>query len=231
MNRFSSLGNDSNEKEDVKENDKGNAKESGVMDPYPYRDMIRKPTELGVSDAGNLATLGNDIKAIQGYVNVLMSGDSNAQQISPLGTQYFFNTKTQCNDQTGVRQDRYAYVNNIPDHGMIGRGLVSGIVQDIAGIDPTALFNAFSAKQDTCQEITMTTRDNANISRIESRYVNNLDIEKYNPCWFPQRRNPVTQRNCEGMTNRHLPDDPIVKVYVAGIGAIAAFMVYRFMKK
>jgi hypothetical protein len=201
------------------------------MDPYPYSDMVKKPSEIGVSDEGNLSALGNDIRAIQGYVNVLMSGNSGAQRASPLGNQYFFDTKTECKDQTGVRQARYAYINNIPDHGLIGRGLVSGIVQDIAAIDPSSLFNAFSAKEDTCQKITMSTRDNTNKTGMESRYVNNADIAKYNPCWFPDRRNPVNDTRCEGMTNRHLPDDPIVKVYMLGLGAIAAFMVYRFMKK
>lgn len=237
MDQFGSTGNTATENGVTNENAFGRG--SDAMEPYPYSDMIKKPNEIGVSDEGNLRVLSNDIKAIQGYVNVLMSGNSNAQHVSPMGNQYFLDTQTQCKDQTGILQARYAYVNNIPDNSMIGRGMVSGIIQDIAAIDPSSLFNAFSAKEDKCQKITMSTRDNTNTSGTESRYVNNADIAKYNPCWFPERRNPVTQTSCEGMTNRqmldvtnrNLPDDPIVKIYMAGVGAIVAFMVYRFMKK
>jgi len=201
------------------------------MDPYPYKDMIKEPRQIGVSEDGNLGALSNDVKALMSYVNVLSSGETEAQFVSPLGNKFFMDTGVKCNDQNGASQARFAFVNNIPDDGVLGRGLVAGILQDVTSIDPSALFNAFSQKEDTCQQITMDTRDNQNNAKRESRYVNNSDISKYNACWFPDRKNPVTNRTCEGFTNRQVPKDPIVQVYIAGVGVLAAYMAYRFMKK
>lgn len=208
--------------------------EGKPLDTYPYQDMIKTPTEIGVSDKGNLKALGNDVTAIQSYVNVLMSGDSKAQRASPMGNKYFFNTGTECTDLTGATQARYAYVNNIPDGKIIGKGLVPGILEDLSALDPSALFSAFSQDK-TCQEITMSTRDNSNKNGEESRYVLNSDIEKYNPCWFPNKRNPMSGSKCEGLTNRrsscNIPNDPVVKLYMAGIGGLMAYLMYRFIKK
>ena len=202
------------------------------MDPYPYKDMVKTPRQMYVSGDGNLEALKNDIKAITGYVKVMSSGQSDAQMVSPLGNKYFMNTGVECKDVNGAMQPRYAFVNNIPDDDMIlGRGLVSGIVQDIFAINPSAMFRAFSQKEDNCQKITMDTRDNTNTTGQESRYVNNSDIQSYNACWFPNKTNPVTKKTCEGFTNRQIPKDPIVQFYIFGVGCLAGYMAYRFIKK
>jgi hypothetical protein len=202
------------------------------METYPYKDMIKTPQQMGVSDAGNLGALSQDVKAISGYVGVITSGESNAQMAPNLGNKYFFKTGTSCVDMTGVSQARYAFINNIPDNQGFGKGLVPGILQNVTNLDPTALFKAFSSKTDNCQEITMDTQDNQNVGAQESRYVNNSDIKNYNPCWFSNRTNPVNKSTCrEGMSQRTIPKDPVVQVYLAGIGCLAAYAVYRFMKK
>jgi hypothetical protein len=202
------------------------------METYPYKDMIKTPQQMGVSDAGNLGALSADIKAITGYVGVITSGETNAQMAPTLGNKYFFKTGTTCVDMTGVSQARYAFVNNVPDNQGFGKGLVPGMIQNLTSIDPTALFKAFSSKTDNCQEITMDTQDNENNTGQESRYVNRSDIKTYNPCWFSNKTNPVTNTTCkESFSQRQIPKDPVVQVYLAGIGCLAAFMVYRFMKK
>jgi hypothetical protein len=203
------------------------------METYPYKDMILNPEQMGVSSDGNLGALKADVKAIVSYVDVLASGETRAQVISPLGNAYFMDTGVKCKDKNKVDQDRYVFVNNIPDKSFIGRGLISGIFQDIGGMNPAGLFKAFSQKEDPCQKITMNTRDNNNKSGQESRYVNNSDIMGYNPCWFSNGTNPVkkTKARCEGFTNRQIPKDPVVQVYLLGIGCIAAYMAYRFIKK
>ena len=205
------------------------------METYPYQDMLKEPSKLGVSDKGNLTALGNDVKAIQGYVDVLMSGDSKAQKISPLGNKYFFDTGSACTDQTGTSQARFAYINNIPDGRLMGgRGLVPGVLEDLAALNPASIFKAFSSDK-SCQEITMSTRDNSNKAGTESRYVLNSDIEGYNPCWFANKRNPITKSKCEGManraSNRQMPVDPIVQLYVLGVGGLCAYMAYRIIHK
>ena len=133
---------------------------------------------------------------------------------------------------TGGSQPRYAFVNNVPDNQGFGKGLVPGMIQNITSIDPTALFKAFSNKTDNCQEITMDTQDNENNIASESRYVNNSDISTYNPCWFSNKTNPVNKTTCkEGFASRQIPKDPVVQLYLAGIGCLTAYTVYRFMKK
>ena len=202
------------------------------MDTYPYKDMIRTPQEMGVSDAGNLGALGADVKAISAYVGVITSGESNAQIAPNMGNKYFFKTGTSCVDMTGVSQARYAFINNIPDNQGFGKGLVPGMLQTVTSIDPTALFKVFSSKTDNCQKITMDTQDNQTQAAQESRYVNTSDIKGYNACWFSNRTNPVTKATCrQGFSQRQIPKDPVVQVYLAGIGCLAAYAVYRFMKK
>jgi hypothetical protein len=199
------------------------------MQNYSYSSNIKPPSSLGVSDQGNLTALSNDIKALQGYVDVTISGDSRAQNISPLGNKYFLATGAKCTDTTGVEQDRYAFINNIPDgYTGIGKGLVPGILENLDQIDPMKLFTAFS-EDTTCQQITLSTRNENNKTGTESRYVSQADIADYNPCWFPDRKNPITSAKCEGMQN-YYPDDPVIKVYFWSLGAFAVYLMYMFFK-
>jgi len=201
------------------------------MQSYDYSAQIKAPSQLGVSDKGTLTALSNDINALQGYVDVVMSGKSKAQTVSPLGNKYFMDTGAQCTDTLGKTQPRFAYINNIPDGTLgIGKGLVPGIQENLTYLNPSAIFSAFST--DTpCQKITMATRDAANKSGTESRYVVQSDIETYNPCWFPDRKNPITKAKCaEGMRCRYPEPDPAVKIYFAAVGGLAVYLVYHFFQ-
>jgi hypothetical protein len=61
----------------------------------------------------------------------------------------------------------------------------------------------------------------------ESQYVTNADIKDYNPCWFPNRTNPVTKQKCkEGMKN-----PPEVMVYFLGLGGLGIYLMYRLLNK
>lgn len=199
------------------------------MQSYPYDEFIKSPEKLGVSSKGTLSALSNDIKAINEYVNVLSSGNSKAQTVSPLGNKYFMDTGSECKDAAGVTQARYAYINNVPEGKFIGKGLVPGILEDLAQVNPSSMFTAFKGDS-TCQKITMSTRDDKNKTASESRYVIQADIEKYNACWFPDKRNPVTRDKCEGMQTMQIPNDPILKAYYVGLGGLGAYMMYRLMK-
>ena len=201
------------------------------METYPYKDMIKTPRQLYVSGDGNLQALRNDIRALNSYVNVFTSGKSDAQAISPLGNKFFLDTGVKCLTKIGTQEQRYAFVNNIPDDNIFGQGLVGGIIQNVSSINPGALFNAFSQNAQFCQKITMDTRDNQNNEAQESQYVNEAEIADYNACWFSNRKNPVSKTSCEGFTNRQIPKDPIVQVYIMGIGVLAAYMAFNFIKK
>ena len=200
------------------------------MQSYAYSDFIKAPQQLGVSSTGTLTALSNDIKAINEYVNVLSSGNSKAQTVSPLGNKYFMDMGSECEDSAGRTQARFAFINNIPEGKFMGQGLVPGILEDVANIDPSSMFTAFKGDS-TCQKITMSTRNSENKTGSESRYVLQSDIDSYNPCWFPDKRNPVNNEKCEGMQSMQVPNDPILKTYYVGLGALGAYAMYRFMNK
>jgi hypothetical protein len=75
----------------------------------------------------------------------------------------------------------------------------------------------------------METRDIQNATTTDSQYVLNDDIASYNPCWFPDKKNPVTQESCkEGMT---LPNDKGVQLYVVGVGILGIYILHRLLHK
>jgi len=206
---------------------------------YPYSQYIKTPSQLGSSSKGDIATLGKNVGALQSYVGVLVSGHTNANVGGkPLGNKYFMDTTGTCKDPLGINQPRYVYINNVPDGNIpfissaMGQsmssfeGLVPGILGNISYINPAKLFTAFTDTTD-CQLITMETRDINNNIRTESKYVTNSDIKEYNPCWFPTKKNPVTNVTCkEGMTN-----PPEVTVYFIGLGGLGIYLMYCLLNK
>ena len=203
---------------------------------YPYYKYIKSPDALGASSDGNLTALGNDVKAIIAYTDVLVTGTSTAQTVSPLGNKYFMNTGATCTAPDGSDQTRYVYVNNVSSGSipfMSGvetkmQGLVPGALEDMSYVNPLKLFTAFS-KGTNCQQITMDTRDISNNVMTETQYVLNDDISDYNPCWFPGGVNPVTNKSCvEAMT---LPQDPSVQLYATCIGLMGLYIIYCLLRK
>jgi len=208
---------------------------------YPYSKYILAPGKLGASPSPN--ALGNDVRALISYVKVLINGNSNAQSVSPLGNRFFMDTGGKCKDSSGVKQTRYVYINNVPDGNIpfissaMGenmssfKGLVPGVLGNIAYINPSKLFNAFD-KETPCQKIKMPIRDINNNETVEEKYVNQSDIKEYNPCWFSQGGNPVTGVPCRsGMTNRNIPEDKMVQIYVASIYLLGTYLLYRLVQK
>ena len=204
---------------------------------YPYYKYIKSPDALGASSKGNLTALGNDVKAITSYVGVLVTGQSSAQTVAPLGNKYFMNTGATCTAPDGSTQPRFVYINNIPSGSipfMPGaqvdnlRGLVPGALEDMTYVNPLKLFTAFSKGTD-CQQITMDTRDIDNNATTESEYVLKDDIVDYSPCWFPNRVNPVTNKACiEAMT---LPNDPSIQLYATCVGILGIYILYCLLRK
>jgi len=196
---------------------------------YPYHVFIKTPKEMGSSNAGTLSALGKDINAMGAYVDVLTTGNSSAHVggIGPLGNKYFMKTGATCNAPNG-KQDRYIFVNNIPDGSFAGRGLVPGAIEDITYINPLKLFTAFS-QGTSCQQITMETRDIKNATKTESQYVLNDDIASYNACWFKDKTNPMTSEKCrEGMT---MPKDTATQLYYVGLGIVGIYILNCLLHK
>ena len=208
---------------------------------YPYSKYIKSPDKLGASP--NPKALANDVKALISYVEVLVSGKSKAQTVSPLGNKYFMDSGGKCKDTAGVEHKRYVYINNIPDGNIplisdaMGQnmtsfeGLVPGVLGNIEYINPAKIFTAFSPET-PCQKIKMPIRDISNRTTEEEQYVNNSDIKDYNPCWFSSKKNPITNEKCkQGMTTRTMHNDTMVRIYEMSIYVLGAYLLFRLSQK
>ena len=52
--------------------------------PYSYLRFIKSPSEMGMSDAGNLPTIEKDINGLIAYVELLVDGPSKASKAQNL---------------------------------------------------------------------------------------------------------------------------------------------------
>jgi hypothetical protein len=130
---------------------------------YNYADHIKSPGEMDVSNKGNIFVSINDLNSIYPYVDTLLYGknvisSSSKWNLYPLGNNYFIKSGT-CGDQSSEEcknQPRYIYVRNVPS-GVIPcmgsfspktnmKGLVPGLIEDVADINPFALFNNIRGK-------------------------------------------------------------------------------------
>jgi hypothetical protein len=157
--------------------------------------------------------------------------------------------------KTCQETDRYIYVSNIPlgtsaISGGAGvsnsqsRGLISGSMEDAGKLNPMNIFKAFTepATPD-CQNITMQTIDVNNNSSSETHYVTLTDIKSMDPCLFNTAEynhiNPLTNQKCiESFKNNVaenaapvMSDDPIDKLYFAGLACVGIYIFYCIMKK
>jgi hypothetical protein len=211
-----------------------------MSDDYPYYKYIKSPEQLGMSDKGTLVQMGKDIKGLISYTEVLVSGKSEASKTGqPLGNKYFKNTGGKCKDPSGKEQDRYIYINNVPDGSIpfissgMGinfsdfRGLIPGVIGNIGALNPAALLNAFVAgTTPACKKITMQTIDNNNIKGTGTYYVATVDIPKGATLGFSNMAN-----DNETINSIQIPDDIVSQAFFASIGGIGLFILYRIMVK
>ena len=188
---------------------------------YPYYKNIRTPSDIGMSDRGTLPQMSRNINGLIQYVELLVSGNSQASATGgPLGNKFFLQTGAKCaavdkcsdpNDSSTCDQtNRYIYVNNVPEGNIpfissgVGvnfsefKGLIPGAMGNLNVLNPFAILRAFSSgSTPPCQEITMQTIDVNNNSSSETHYVTLADIQNTDPCSFPGGLNPVTQARCK----------------------------------
>ena len=221
---------------------------------YPYYKNIKTPSQIGMSDQGTLQALGADINGLVQYVQVLVTGNSEASTTGgPLGNKFFLQTGAKCVDTASNKQvDRYIYVDNVPAGNIpfissgLGvnfsefKGLIPGTMSDLNVLNPFGIMQAFmSGSTPPCQNLTMQTIDIRNNSSTESHYVTLTDIKNMDACSFPNRQNPLTGKSCQetfqGIAQNAesvpLPDDPLAQIYFASLAAIGIYILYRFMDK
>jgi hypothetical protein len=219
-----------------------------LMGPsYPYYSNIKTPKEIGMSDEGSLSALGSDINGLISYVEVLVSGKSNASRSgNPLGNKFFLNTGATCKDiKTNQDVERYIYVNNVPvgnipfiSSGMgvnfsEMRGLIPGIMGNLNVLNPFGIMQAFLAGSNPdCQEITMETINNKDVKSSEKHYVTLVDIKNMDPCLFNDKKNPVNGANCrETYQTMTISKEPLDQLYYMSLAFLGVYIISRIVKK
>jgi hypothetical protein len=174
----------------------GNVSKSFLGQNYRYQDHIKSPEEMGMSSEGSITALTNDIGGLVSYVQLLVAGGGDAtkgHQRGPLGDKFFLKTGGQCTDiATRNKVDRYIYIDNVPDGnipfisaGLNGakfqslRGLVPGVLTNMAHIQPTKIFGAFMMGADPeCKEVTREVINEDGISSTSTHHLILPDINE-----------------------------------------------------
>jgi len=224
---------------------------------YPYYKNIKMPNQIGMSSNGTLTALGNDINGLIQYVEVLVTGNSQASTTGgPLGNKFFLQTGAKCQDTaSGNQVDRYIYVDNVPNGDIpfisqgMGvnfsnfQGLIPGAMGNLNALNPYAIMSSFlSGATPPCQEITMQTIDVNNNSSTETQYVTLSDIGNMDACSFQNGVNPVNGNKCveafqtgvsanASKVPASMPEDPLAQLYFASLAGIGLYILYRFMDK
>ena len=174
---------------------------------YPYYKYIKSPSAMGMSSKGDMKTLAKDVSGIQSYISVLLS----------------------------------SITGNISD----AKGLFPGILSNLNVLNPNDLLNVFNTNiTPQCMPVNLQIINDKNVVSSETNYIATMDIENMDPCSFPNKINPVTKAKCsEGFVSNiqksaasdaasvMMPDDPLVKLYYAGLSALGIYILYRLMKK
>ena len=208
--------------------------EQNLLGPdYIYWKRILKPSDMGMSDDGNLDTLANNIGGLINYVEVLVSGKGGSTTGGPLGDKFFLKTGGQCTDVASKKLvDRYIYINNIPSgnipfisSGLGGtdftefEGLIPGTLGDLGKLNPLSLFKSFMmGEYPPCMSVTLNTVTpvtDANLNDTgqdnngtDTKFVAVADVINMDPCSFPSKTNPAdpTQKCSETFVNSKYDD-------------------------
>ena len=141
----------------------------------------------------------------------------------------------------------------------IFKGLIPGVLSNIANLNPLSLFNVFT-NSNTCKKVTLPTVDEMDVRKNETRFMLTSDIKKMNPCWFTcdkngNRTNPITEGQCsincandseyeniswkepiEGFKNMNItdisemPDDIIIQIYFMCLALLMVYIVFQMCK-
>jgi len=222
---------------------------------YKYYNQIKTPSEIGMSSDEDTEFLSKNINGLVQYVELLVTGKSNASKTGiPLGNKFFLKTGAKCRAPNNKEVDRYIYVNNVPSENKLFmsnvksvnfsefKGLIPGTINSLDVLNPIALTQSFlSELTPSCQEVTFETIDVNNNSSKETHYVTLVDLKNMDPCSMPNGVNNYTSpvKKCrETFENKTLspeeikfPKDPIVQLYFAGLACIGVYTLIKLIKK
>ena len=231
---------------------------------YSYGKQIPTLEQVGIGPNQGFKT---NLVRTNAYSNVLLWGYGKVGNVnmSPLGNAYVMNTGSKCTDKrTGQQVERQTYINNIPSGSMFGAqtgmmGLVPGILEDVADLNPDAIFDALESDiSPVCQEVNVIVRNNQNQSSVQKANLATGDIQNINPCRFGpsvtggrvDRVNPATGETCSSFNPKYTSEnkisnlgqlegfsslpltpskDPLSQMYILGIGILLLGIVNEFV--
>jgi len=228
-----------------------NSVQQNLLGPdYPYYKYIKTPKQIGMSDSGD--SIANNVSGLISYIEVLVTGKGKATTINgPLGNKFFLKTAANCKDiKTNNIVNRSIYINNIPDgnipfisSGLGGtnfssfEGLIPGVMGNMAELNPFKLFQSFMiGNNPNCQSITMETRDQNNVVSEQTAHVLSSDIKSMSPCWFKNKKNPITGKPCiEAFSNINEELDEknnlYDKLYYLSLVLFVTYLIKLYLKK
>lgn len=228
-----------------------NATQEKLLGPqYDYAKQIKTPNELGMSGKGTFDALGKNVNGMISYVELLVTGYSNASRTGgPLGNKFFLKTGALCTDKSSKKDvDRYIYINNVPDgsipfisSGLDGnfstfKGLVPGTLSNVSQINPLQILQSFMAgNKPECQPINMETITVNNVKGSEVRHLTTLDIQNIPACWFLNRVNPITKNTCKetfsNISDNNISEDIFTKFYFSTLGIFGVYILIKLFEK
>lgn len=224
-----------------------NRLEEEILGPdYPYYKYINSPSEMGMGAGGD--KIATNIGGLLAYTNLLVTGKGKASTTgNPLGNKFFMKTGAQCKDvDTGELVTRSLYINNVPDgtiplmSSMTGasfstfKGLVPGILSDMNELNPLKIFQAFMlGNEPECKQQTMEVINTNNVSSKDTQYIALADIKSMNPCWFDNRKNPITNATCKEAFSKiekgKMPQDIVIQIYYSSLGLIGLYILMKLV--
>ena len=124
---------------------------------YSYTSRIPESADLGIGDRGSFSQIATNVKGAFSYVD-LMGYTKN-----PLGDSYLVNTGGMCISPSGTLEQRKSFVSNIPKGGVLGKGLVGGVMDDVFAMNPVNLYKAMKADATpNCQKYKCQVTDRSN---------------------------------------------------------------------
>lgn len=229
-------------------------KKASVPTTYSYIKAIKTPSEMGMSDKGDLKTIETDINGLISYVKLLVDGPSSAsrQNNGPLGNQFFVKTNATCNLTTnGISTSvpRSIYIDNLPKGGIDAppganlpdfRGLIPGMMSGMNALDPSRISESISnSDEPECIQVTLNVVDSSYNIIPETNYVTVTDASYIDPCSYTKYVNPVTNVKCNGkeaFTNHsellfsEIENDMVSQVFITSLGVLSIYIIHLLVK-
>jgi hypothetical protein len=214
---------------------------------YDYVSFIKTPDDLGIGPEGSISQLVTNVGGLINYVELLSTGDGTGDRTAskingPLGDSFFLPTGAKCKDvATGNLVTRSIWVNNIPDGTLpfitsalngakftTFRGLVPGVLGNLAKIHPMQIFQAFtSGSNPDCQLVANSTRNENNVETPGSGYLTLEDIQIMGTDGFTT----MSDMNNKEEDKSNMPEDDMVKLYYSALGLLGLYIFIMLFKR